>query len=73
MKLISVSYIDERRGVGSEEEAEGGGGEGGEGEEGEGEGELKIRSSVLSRRMNYLDKRYLLVLRSTSEGFKARI
>ena len=31
-----------------------------------------MKSSVFSRRMQYLNKRYLLILRSANEGFKGR-
>ncbi len=50
-----MSCINERRVVGS-----GGGGGGG----------LEIRYFGFSRRMEYLDRRYLLVPRSASGGFK---
>ena len=47
-------FINERRVVTSKEEEE------------EEEEELKIRSSIFSRREDYLDRRYLLVLISTN-------
>jgi len=55
-----VSCVDERRVVENEEE-------------GEEEEESEMESFVFSRRIEYLDRRYLSVLRSASGNLKSRI
>lgn len=53
LKLISVSYFDERRVIKSEKRSE-------------------IESSIFSRRMEYLNKRYLLIFKFVNGDLQGR-
>lgn len=53
LKLISISYFDERRVIKSERGSE-------------------MKSSIFSRRIKYLNRRYLLILESANEDLQDR-